>query len=415
MMQREIKAIKRREAEMSRQYGIYATCWEEDWPMYYALKSNLAFYREKFKNKFEIFETFKFVITFICAIAVFIVIACATKNIAVFLAGLFGSILAILLWFYLYYFVFVKNQIRNLQKIIGAFYIKYDRRVLKSYLTKYKQDERPPKPISALFSEDYFSYDLPDTNEDVGIEHPTPKKAEKKVKQEKEHEAIVVEEEKPDDKEEKAVSGIDLRLVGNSDKPGSDPVEPDISDSLIRTEEEVFSDSGKPEPTVREESSEGSVDEPVEEPQLSADAITVCDNAETAQTVYLGPDDHIEDEEEIDLIFSDYREDTEDDLAEKDSLTSSQWLKFYENLDDTEDEPKEEPEEEDNEKSEEKTEAETETSEEEFADGAEEESEDETQDTDDSPAEEKGSERLFAEGYIPTTEELLAAIRSLRS
>ncbi len=395
---RETQAIRKREEELSRPYGIHSTTWAEDWPVYRQLKTEKSMYWEKFQNRFLIMETFKFGLVLFLSGILWGIIALINKNLFIFLIGFSVCLIAVGLWWYIYYHLYCIKKISILETLISPFYIKYDEHTLKTYLNDYRPKKNkpeilPPRPPSPFESEDFFK-EIEKPKKEFVVETPEEKETEEKV------EAVEMEAKAHEETEKQAVSGINLHLVGTDVIDSDNHIGSDTTGDE-GAQEEVLRSTGEPEPSVQESPEIRADDGQSQLPEESNNLIICCE-AKKTEDIVLQPEEDVVDEEEVDLIFSDYREDPEDDI-----IASSQWMKFYESLDDalTETEPEELP-------------AKTleEDPEEEEVPVEEEEPEEFDSEEEEVPVEE-GSvrESLFPEGYLPTVAELLAATKRLRN
>lgn len=274
----DLRAIRKREAELSCAYGIEHTTWEKDWPFYYKLKANLYFYRSKFKNRTEIFETLKFIIAAAACIVVSAILMSIFKRLWIIVVGTLASLAIISLIYYIYFYIYVQNKIRDYEWFISPFYDKWDRDQLHTYFEcrNYDENKIPPKPVTAMESDSYFDYDIdlgdfPEENDEKSKEPEIKvEKAEIKPAETNEpvNESETVEEEEEKQNEEEPVaeepeaekaedtespenteevdeetheSGINLHLFKHRINPGSDYG--DDYSSVVPQQEIVYDDS----------------------------------------------------------------------------------------------------------------------------------------------------------------------------
>ena len=342
------KSLQRREEELRRMYGRYATEWPEDWPDYVKITFTRDLFRERIRNKHQIFFLFYPTIGVIVAIIISIIVGVVTKSIAWLPVLLI--LIALIVVVYNAYFYFLQKQVDHMNQIIGEYYNKYGRNVLKNLYKKYRANELPPEPERYPEMDSCFC-------------DCEPEKTDAKVK----------EGESNDGSEEQAKNGeeaeyaFDLRLVGGDDQNDSgdnaqfaadDSSDADDAGESTETNPEG-SDSGEPEPAIPEETEEESrrnyefeavavIDADLPEPEQATDD---RDNPEreTIQTIpeadVLTPDDTIEDEDDINLIINEINDwpNGEELSADSETFVDDLYDELEDYKEDEESEPEEEP------------------------------------------------------------------------
>lgn len=416
-MVRERTALEKRNKSMEESYYIYRTTWAEDWPQFCEVTFFRDLFKERVQNKFEIFSLFYPIIAVVLSLIIAIIAAIATKK---FFVGLvvFVALALIVMMAYSVYFQVLKNRVKKLNKLIGHFYTKYGRNIMKDLYKKYRPDELPPQP------ERYYNLDE-DQFDDNEIEGSKQDDAEEDT----------TEATEPTEATDTpaATEGIDLRLKQHDDvsTTGDDVINSSCSPGEAEEDEEGDS-SGKSEQILSEEA-EG--DEADSNAETYVEAVTVIDAgpsddtdpqlqrpSETLHDDVISDDDAVDDKSEIEAIFG--KEDEQEEASEDQKLTLADIFDDF--SDESDEDYREEVEDEaddteiavDEDTTDETVEDEedTETTDEETVEEELDEAETE-EDTDEFAETEEGGEenRLFPEGYNPTIAELRAALRALMS
>ena len=432
-MIRERTALERRNKSMEESYYIYRTTWAEDWPQFCELTFFRDLFRERIQNRFEIFSLFYPMVGIAVSIVISIIVAIISKNFFIGVAA-FAALAVIIVIVYSIYFAILSQRVKKLNNLIGHFYTKYGRNVMKDLYKKYGPDELPPQP------ERYYNLDEDQYGEDETLEG-------------EDEQDDAAEEEAGATETPAATEGIDLRLKQHDDvSTAGDVVVDNICSPGEAEKDEEGDRTRKPESPISEEA-EGDEAEDVFIEAVSvidADLPSGLDDElvdnnrdqyiiqETVETV---PDEDVPedigviDESEIELIFS---EDEQEEDEENSNLTLADLFDDFSDEDykedmedvDVEEEAKSTDEDLVEETSKESEDIETideklfegEQEEIETEELAEEEAEAETEETEEETEEltenEEGGEensRLFPEGYNPTIAELRAALRALSS
>lgn len=382
-MIRERTALEKRNKSMEESYYIYRTTWAEDWPQFWKATYLRDLFRERIQNKFEIFSLFYPLIGIAISFVIAIVVAIFSKK---FLIGALAFVVLALLVVLSYsiFFMVLAHRVKTLNILIGHFYTKYGRKVMKGLYKKYGPDDLPPQP------ERYYNLN-DDDEEEEEEEEKTVEEGGEPIEEAEKTEAT--------DAAPAATDGIDLRLVkrDSSDTiPSSgDIIDDDNNPSGEAECEDAGDSSGKSEQILSEEA-EG--DEAVTAIDAESPTSTADDTDLSVQETYEDvrdedvPDDFfVTDELETETIFG---EDDQDKVPENSELTLADLFDDFSDEDYREE------------------------SEEDIIEEKEENIVEETEETEELTENEEGGEensRLFPEGYNPTIAELRAALRALSS